>query len=112
MTPTKQRRRPHSQHAAHSMRPRSSLAHPPQAPKIYPSEKGVLKFIPLGGCGEVTRSMYIYEYGDDIVIIDMGLQWPDEDMPGIDYLIPNIEYLKPRKKNIRGVIITHGHYDH
>ncbi len=73
---------------------------------------GSLKFIPLGGAGEVTRSCYVYEYKDDIVIIDMGLQWPEEDMPGIDYLIPNVEYLKPKKKNIRGVIITHGHYDH
>ncbi len=71
-----------------------------------------LRFIPLGGCGEVTRSMYIYEYNDDIVIVDMGLQFPEEDMPGIDYLIPNIEYLRPKKKNIRGIVITHGHYDH
>lgn len=81
-------------------------AHPPKA------ERGQLRFVPLGGCGEVTRSMYIYEYEDDIVIVDMGLQFPDEDMPGIDYLIPNIEYLKPRRKNIRGIVITHGHYDH
>ena len=80
--------------------------------KIPPNEKGRFRFIPLGGCGEVTRSCYIYEYEDDIVIVDMGLQWPDEDMPGIDYLIPNIEYLKPRRKNIRGIVITHGHYDH
>ncbi|MBI2121619.1 MAG: ribonuclease J [Candidatus Sungbacteria bacterium] len=81
--------------------------------KIIPSfQRGQLKFIPLGGCGEVMRSMYIYEYEDDIVIIDMGLQFPQEDMPGIDFLIPNVEYLKPRKKNIRGIIITHGHYDH
>ncbi|MBI2640865.1 MAG: ribonuclease J [Candidatus Sungbacteria bacterium] len=81
--------------------------------KVAPSiHRGHLKFIPLGGCGEVTRSCYVYEYDDDIVIVDMGLQWPDEDMPGIDYLIPNIEYLKPKKKNIRGIIITHGHYDH
>ena len=72
----------------------------------------VLRFISFGGCGEVGRSMYVYEYNDDIVIVDMGLQWPDENMPGIDYLIPNVEYLKPRKKNIRGIIITHGHYDH
>lgn len=56
--------------------------------------------------------MYIYEYEDDIVIVDMGLQFPEEDMPGIDYLIPNIEYLKNRKDRIRGIIITHGHYDH
>jgi len=54
----------------------------------------------------------VYEYRDDIVIIDMGLQFPEEDMPGIDYLIPNVEYLKARKKNIRGIVITHGHYDH
>lgn len=82
--------------------------------KVAPEHhgRGLLKFIPLGGCGEVTRSMYIYEYEDDIVIIDMGLQFPEEDMPGIDYIIPNIEYLKPKKKHIRGVIITHGHYDH
>ena len=75
-------------------------------------ERWQLRFIPLGGCGEVTRSCYIYEYADDIVIIDMGLQFPDEDMPGIDYLIPNVEYLKARRKNIRGIVITHGHYDH
>lgn len=81
--------------------------------KVGPSgSRGELRFIPLGGCGEVTRSMYIYEYDDDIVIVDMGLQWPDEDMPGIDYIIPNIEYLRPKNKNIRGIIITHGHYDH
>lgn len=86
----------------------------PPAPRVPPEGtfKKHLKFIPFGGCGEVTRSMYVYEYGDDIVIIDMGLQWPDEDMPGIDYLIPNVEYLKSKKKNIRGIIITHGHYDH
>ena len=72
----------------------------------------VLRFIPFGGCGEVGRSMYVYEYQDDIVIVDMGLQFPDEDMPGIDYLIPNVEHLKSKKKNIRGIIITHGHYDH
>lgn len=77
-----------------------------------PSTEGALKFVPLGGCGEVTRSCYVYEYEDDIIIVDMGLQFPEEDMPGIDYLIPNTSYLVPKKKNIRGIIITHGHYDH
>lgn len=76
------------------------------------SKRGVLKFLPLGGCGEVTRSCYIYEYEDDIIIVDMGLQFPEDDMPGIDYIIPNIEYLKPKKRNIRGIIVTHAHYDH
>ncbi len=85
---------------------------PPEIKFTSHGEKGLLKFLPLGGCGEVTRSMYVYEYEDDIVIVDMGLQWPDEDMPGIDYIIPNIEYLRPKSKNIRGIIITHGHYDH
>ena len=56
--------------------------------------------------------MTVFEYGEDIVIIDMGVQWPEEDMPGIDYIVPNIEYLRGKEKNIRGVIFTHGHLDH
>ncbi|HPN96377.1 MAG TPA: ribonuclease J, partial [Candidatus Moranbacteria bacterium] len=74
--------------------------------------KNNLRIIPLGGLEEVGRNMTIFEYGQDIVIVDMGLQFPDEDMPGIDYLIPDITYLKGKERNIRGVIITHGHYDH
>lgn len=71
-----------------------------------------LKIIPLGGCEEVGRNMTVFEYGQDIVILDMGLQFPEEDMPGIDYVIPNVEYLKGKEKNIRGVIFSHGHLDH
>lgn len=56
--------------------------------------------------------MTLFEYGNDIIIVDMGLQFPEEDMPGIDYIIPNISYLHGKEKNIRGIIITHGHYDH
>jgi ribonuclease J len=74
--------------------------------------KDTLKIIPLGGLDEVGRNMTVLEYKDDIVIIDMGLQFPEESMPGIDYIIPNISYLKGKEKNIRGVLITHGHYDH
>jgi len=73
---------------------------------------GNLRVIPLGGLEQVGRNMTIFEYGQDIVIVDMGLQFPDEDMPGIDYLIPDITYLHGKEKNIRGVLITHGHYDH
>ncbi len=73
---------------------------------------GVVRIIPLGGVEEIGRNMTLIEYGHDIIIVDMGLQWPEEDMHGIDYIIPNIEYLKGKEKNIRGVIITHGHYDH
>jgi ribonuclease J len=74
--------------------------------------KNNLRIIPLGGLEEVGRNMTVFEYGRDIVIVDMGLQFPEEDMPGIDYIIPNAEYLRGKEKNIRGVIITHGHYDH
>lgn len=56
--------------------------------------------------------MTIFEYGNDIVIIDMGVQWPEADMPGIDYIVPNISYLRGKEKRIRGVIFTHGHLDH
>ncbi|PIZ70515.1 MAG: ribonuclease J [Candidatus Portnoybacteria bacterium CG_4_10_14_0_2_um_filter_39_11] len=71
-----------------------------------------LKIIPLGGLEEVGRNMTILEYGHDIIIVDMGLQFPEENMFGIDYIIPNVSYLKGKEKNIQGVIITHGHYDH
>lgn len=71
-----------------------------------------LRVIPLGGLGEVGRNMTLLEYKDSILILDMGFRMPEEDMPGIDYIIPNIEYLKNKKKNIVGIVFTHGHYDH
>lgn len=75
-------------------------------------QKGTLRVIPLGGLEEIGRNMTVFEFGQDIIIVDMGLQFPDEDMPGIDYIIPDVSYLKGKEKNIRGVLITHGHYDH
>jgi len=71
-----------------------------------------LKIIPLGGFGEVGRNMMVLEYEGKILIIDIGLRMPEEDMPGVDYIIPNISYLKGKEENILGVIFTHGHYDH
>ncbi len=71
-----------------------------------------LKIMVLGGLEEVGRNMTLMEYGSDIIIIDIGLQFPEEDMPGIDYIIPNISYLKGKERNIKGVIITHSHMDH
>lgn len=71
-----------------------------------------LRIIPLGGQEEVGRNMTVFEYGGDIVILDMGIQFPEEDMPGIDYIIPNISYLKGKEKQIRGIIFSHGHLDH
>ncbi len=71
-----------------------------------------LRIIPLGGQEEVGRNMTVFEYGNDIVIVDMGLQFPEEDMPGIDYVVPNINYLKSKSRNIKAVVFTHGHMDH
>ncbi len=71
-----------------------------------------LRVIPLGGLGEVGRNMTLLEYDKEILIIDMGFRLPEENMPGIDFIIPNIEYLKKRKKDVLGIIFTHGHYDH
>ncbi|HHE76499.1 MAG TPA: ribonuclease J [Candidatus Parcubacteria bacterium] len=82
-------------------------------PKNYKSKDlNSLRIIPIGGCEEVGRNMTIFEYNKDIVILDMGLQFPEEDMPGIDYVIPNIEYLKGRERDIQGVVFSHGHLDH
>lgn len=78
----------------------------------HASGKGKLKIIPLGGLGEIGKNMTVYEYEDDIIIVDMGFIFPDGDMLGIDYLIPDISYLKDRKDKIKGVLITHGHEDH
>ena len=71
-----------------------------------------LRIIPLGGLGEVGRNMTLVEWQGKILIIDMGFRMPGEDMPGVDYIIPNISCLKGKEKNILGVVFTHGHYDH
>ncbi|MFC1663964.1 ribonuclease J [Patescibacteria group bacterium] len=71
-----------------------------------------LQIIPLGGLDEVGRNMMLLEYEGEILIIDMGFRMPEEDMPGIDYIIPNISCLKRKEKNILGIVFTHGHYDH
>jgi ribonuclease J len=71
-----------------------------------------LRIIPLGGLEEIGRNMTVFEYGDDIIIVDCGLMFPEEEMMGIDYIVPNIDYLKDKTKKIRGIIITHGHFDH
>ena len=74
--------------------------------------KNKLRIIPLGGLGEVGKNMMVYEYGKNILIVDTGIMFPDHDMPGIDYIIPDFEYIKKNKDLVRGIIITHGHMDH
>lgn len=79
-----------------------------------PSDRdNVLRIIPIGGNEETGgRNCTVLQYGEELLIIDMGLQWPEDDMPGVDYIIPDVSFLRGKEKNIRGVIITHGHYDH
>jgi len=77
-----------------------------------PATTPKLRVYALGGLEEIGRNCTVFECGNDIIIIDIGLMFPDEGMPGIDYIIPNITSLRGKEKNIRGVIITHGHMDH
>lgn len=71
-----------------------------------------LRIIPLGGLGEVGRNMMVYEYDGEILVVDSGLMFPENDMLGVDYIIPDIHYLIERRNKVRGIVITHGHEDH
>lgn len=74
--------------------------------------EGVLRIIPIGGVEQIGQNMTAIEYQNDIIVIDAGIQFADNDHPGIDYIIPNTRYLEERKEKIRGIFITHGHLDH
>lgn len=77
------------------------------------TNKKILRIIPIGGLGEVGKNMTLYEYGNDILIVDSGIMFPENDMLGIDYIIPDFEhYLQDKRDRVRGIIITHGHEDH
>ncbi len=82
-------------------------------PVILSSGSRQLRIIPLGGGGEAgSKNMTVFEYGEDIVVVDCGIAFADKDMPGIDSVIPDVTYLEERKANIRGMVFTHGHEDH
>lgn len=71
-----------------------------------------LRVIPLGGLDEIGKNMTVIEYGDDMIVIDAGIMFPDDDTPGVDLLLPDYSYILKRKEKLKGIIITHGHEDH
>jgi len=72
----------------------------------------VLRIMPLGGVGEIGKNMYVFEYGDEIVVIDCGLMFPEEEMFGVDFVVPDVKYLRDRQHMVKAFLITHAHEDH
>lgn len=79
---------------------------------VHRDHKGVLRIIPIGGLDEVGKNTMIFEYENDIFLVDLGFQFPEADMLGVDYVIPDINYLKDKVNKIKGIVVTHGHLDH
>ncbi|HSS95593.1 MAG TPA: ribonuclease J, partial [Terriglobales bacterium] len=77
-----------------------------------PHQSKKLRIVPLGGLGEVGKNMTVFEYEDDILIVDTGIMFPENDMLGIDYIIPDFQYLLDKRDRVKGIVITHGHEDH
>ena len=75
-------------------------------------KKMPLRVIPLGGLDEIGKNMTVIEYGDDMVVIDAGIMFPDDDHPGVDLILPDFSYIVKRQDKLRGIVITHGHEDH
>ena len=102
--------RPH--HRGHSGSSGHSLSAKKAESVIPPLAPDTIRIIPLGGVEQIGQNMTMVEYGNDIIVLDAGFQFKEEDTPGIDYILPNTKYLEERKDKIRALIVTHGHLDH
>lgn len=85
---------------------------PAKRPPVDKNQKNPLKIVSLGGLGEIGKNMTVIEYGNDMFIIDCGLAFPDDDMPGVDIVLPDFTYVIKNKDKVRGMVLTHGHEDH
>lgn len=94
------------------LRKEETQVHKKVEDSVPPLAPDSIRIIPLGGVEEIGKNMTMIEYGNDIIVIDIGFQFKDENTPGIDYILPNTKYLEERKDRVRAVIITHGHLDH
>lgn len=95
-----------------SFSPRTTLSPIRKNNDVIPSAGDSIRIIPLGGVEEIGKNMTIVEFRNDIIVIDAGFAFKDDDTPGVDYILPNTKYLEDRKDRIRAVFITHGHLDH
>ena len=103
--------RPHQAHPVREIPDITPMLNGDERP-IPPLAAGNIRIIPLGGVEEIGKNMTMVEVGNDIIVIDAGFQFREDDTPGIDYIIPNTKYLEERREKIRGLFITHGHLDH
>ena len=102
----------HSRPHSHPKLPDATQVHKQIEDTVPPLAPDSIRIIPLGGVEEVGKNMTSIEFGDDIIVIDIGFQFKNENTPGIDYILPNSKYLEERKDKIRALIVTHGHLDH
>lgn len=85
---------------------------PARGPANQVTNQPKLKVMPLGGLGEIGKNMMAIEYGNDIIILDMGFAFPDANQPGVDYILPDVTYLERNRHKVKAIVITHGHMDH